>query len=76
MYQKYEAAVFDFPRLAEYIGFTEEEVRYLCEQYDMDFEETKRWYDGYSFRSIKHIYNPNAVVNAMLDGEFNNYWTR
>lgn len=63
-------------RLAEYIGFTEEEVRHLCEQYDMDFEETKRWYDGYSFRSIRHIYNPNAVVNAMLDGEFNNYWTR
>lgn len=62
--------------LAEYIGFTEDEVYQLCKQYDMDFDETKRWYDGYSFHKGKHIYNPYVVVNAMLDGEFNSYWTR
>lgn len=61
--------------LSEYIGFTEEEVRELCKTYHMDFEETARWYDGYSFRRLKHVYNPNSVVSAMLDGEFDNYWS-
>lgn len=61
--------------LSEYIGFTEEEVRNLCETYHMDFQETARWYDGYSFRKLKHVYNPNSVVNAMLDGEYDSYWS-
>lgn len=62
-------------RLSPYIGFTEEEVQALCQKYNMSFEEAARWYDGYSFPRIKHVYNPNAVVNAMLDSEFDNYWT-
>lgn len=62
-------------RLTEYVGFTEKEVESLCSKYQMDFEEVKRWYDGYSFRKESHIYNPNSVVNAMLDEEYNNYWT-
>lgn len=33
--------------LAEYVGFTESEVRELCERYGRDFTEVKRWYDGY-----------------------------
>ena len=33
--------------MAPYIGFTEEEVVSLCKKYDRDFEEVKRWYDGY-----------------------------
>lgn len=62
-------------RLAEYVGFTETEVKHLCEIYDMDFEETKKWYDGYSFSKEKSIYNPNAIVQAMQNGEFGTYWT-
>jgi hypothetical protein len=62
-------------KLAEYIGFTEGEVKALCHDYDMDFEETKLWYDGYSFPNFEHVYNPNAVVNAMLNGEYGSYWT-
>lgn len=62
-------------RLAEYVGFTQEEVNKLCEQYRMDFHKAQRWYDGYSFKSISHVYCPNSVTNAMLDGEYNNYWT-
>lgn len=63
-------------RLAEYVGFTEQEVKCLCEEYDMDFSEAARWYDGYSFFREKHVYNPNSVVKAMLSGEFDNYWTK
>lgn len=32
--------------LAPYIGFTEEEVRNLCEKYYRDFEKVKKWYEG------------------------------
>jgi hypothetical protein len=62
--------------LAEYVGFTESEVRTLCEQYHVDFEEMKRWYDGYAFRKIKSVYNPNSVMKAITNNEFNSYWTR
>lgn len=62
-------------RLAEYVGFTEEEVKNLCKQYHMDFCEAQRWYDGYGFKTLAHVYCPNSVINAMLDGEYNNYWT-
>ena len=60
--------------LASYIGFTEEEVKRLCEQYHRDFEEVKRWYDGYQLGNY-HVYNPNAVVSLMADGEFQSYWS-
>ncbi len=60
--------------LANYIGFTEEEVIQLCSQYQRDFEEVKRWYDGYQLGQY-HVYNPNAVVNLMLEGSFQSYWS-
>lgn len=59
----------------EYTGFTESEVRKLCEQFDMDFTKTSHWYDGYRFRKFRHIYNPRSVVAAMKFGHFSNYWT-
>ena len=62
--------------LARYVGFTESEVRQLCIRYDMDFEETKRWYDGYHFKKYPHIYNPKSVVDAMRRREFDSYWTQ
>jgi hypothetical protein len=62
--------------LAEYVGFTESEVKSLCEKNGVDFEETKRWYDGYSFRKIKSVYNPNSVMKAITNREFDSYWTR
>lgn len=63
---------FDFE---EYTGFTEEEVKELCERYHMDFAETGNWYDGYRFRRIHHIYNPRSVVAAMQNHALSNYWT-
>lgn len=60
---------------AEYVGFTEKEVKSLCEEYQVSFEEMKRWYDGYYFERVGHVYNPKAVVEAILSEEFENYWT-
>ena len=63
-------------QLAEFVGFTESEVKELCCQYGMDFEETKRWYDGYRFENLEHVYNPRSVVSAMLSGSFDSYWNQ
>lgn len=63
-------------RLAEYVGFTESEVQMLCGRYGMDFEEARRWYDGYSFRRVKSVYSPSSVIEAVRNEEFGNYWTQ
>ena len=55
----------DQKALEEYTGFTEDEVKELCSRFDMDFEETGSWYDGYMFTKFQHIYNPKSVVEAM-----------
>lgn len=34
-------------KFAPYIGFTETEVRSLCEEFHIDLEKMKYWYDGY-----------------------------
>lgn len=60
--------------LAEYIGFTEEEVKKLCDRYERDFHKVKKWYDGYQLGKY-HIYNPNAVVSLMMEGEYRSYWS-
>lgn len=62
--------------LAKYTGFTENEVESLCKEYGMSLEETKRWYDGYSFSEIKSVYNPNSVIKAMKNKRFDTYWTK
>ncbi len=62
-------------KLAEFIGFTEAEVQALCEQYQMDYQTMRRWYDGYSFNKMSHVYSPNSVMNAIHNAEYANYWT-
>ena len=60
-------------RLTEYFGFTEAEVQQLCQQYNMDFETVKAWYNGYLING-RHMYNPNSVYQAMINGEIESYW--
>ncbi|MBR6617933.1 MAG: AAA family ATPase [Oscillospiraceae bacterium] len=69
-----EISMTDVREYAEFTGFTEGEVKALCEQYNMPFEETKRWYDGYELRGVS-VYNPRSVVMSMTGGYFSNYWT-
>lgn len=61
--------------LAEYVGFTEKEVEMLCGRFEMDFEETRKWYDGYYFKEAGHIYSPRSVVEAMKRKTIGSYWT-
>ena len=61
--------------LASYVGFTKEEVTLLCQKYNIDFTELKRWYDGYLLGGY-HVYNPCAVINLIFQGNFQSYWTQ
>lgn len=60
---------------AYYIGFTEDEVKKLCEKSGRDFELVKKWYDGYLLGEY-HIYNPKAVSNVIKWGNFQSYWSQ
>ena len=60
--------------LAPYIGFTENEVKNLCEKYNRDFEKVKKWYDGYLLYGYQ-VYNPKAVISLMTKGKFRSYWS-
>ena len=61
--------------LAEFTGFTEQEVQELCPAYDMPYEKMKQWYDGYDLKGIQ-IYNPRSVVMSLLGHDFDSYWTK
>jgi hypothetical protein len=61
--------------LEQFMGFTEDEVKKLCEQYDMSFESMKEWYNGYTIGDNLSVYNPRSVVFALTDKKYGNYWT-
>ena len=60
---------------AQFVGFTEGEVRRLCAEYDRDFDRMKQWYDGYVLEGVNSIYNPNSVMKAVRSNGFRSYWT-
>ena len=68
-----EYTILDADDLAEYVGFTDEEVRELCVQHDISYEECRRWYDGYMQHGYE-IYNPESVVKCILKKSFGSYW--
>ncbi|MBQ7581906.1 MAG: AAA family ATPase, partial [Lachnospiraceae bacterium] len=78
-----QSAISDFeeytmikPRIyGEYVGFTEAEVRALCDKKGISFEKMKQWYDGYRFKDVGSVYNPNSVMKALQYDDFDSYWT-
>ena len=61
---------------AGFVGFTEEEVRRICEEKNKDFEKMKSWYDGYTFGDQHSVYNPYSVVCATSSGKYRSYWKK
>ena len=59
-----EYSMTDPGELAEYFGFTEQEVSVLCEKYEMNFEDAKTWYDGY--RLIAHRQTENECYSMSV----------
>ncbi|MBQ0128215.1 MAG: AAA family ATPase [bacterium] len=71
-----EYSMTDASQLAEFVGFTAAETQGLCEQYGMDYEECRRWYDGYDLNGVHEIFSPKSVVSAMMKRSFGSYWTQ
>ena len=68
-----EYTILDAFNLAEFVGFTEQEVKPLCTKYKVDFAQCKKEYDGYAQNGFE-IYNPESVVMCMETKKFGNFW--
>ena len=55
-------------RYAEFFGFTDEEVKRICSDYNVSekYELIKEWYNGYVFGHT-NVYNPWSVVKFVYD---------
>ena len=70
-----EYSMLNARQFSEFTGFTQQEVQALCKQYNMDYDECRRWYDGYKMNDNISVYNPKSMVTAMQTQEYGNYWT-
>jgi len=68
-----EYTMIDSKDLTEFYGFTEDEVKTLCQQQNMNFDSIKKWYNGYLING-QHMYNPNSVYCAMRFHKIDSYW--
>jgi hypothetical protein len=81
----FEYSMLDPGFLAPYFGFTEEEVKPLCEKWKMSFAETQACYNGYHLnyylppdmehRSVS-LYSPKSIVDSFMRHHFGNYWNQ
>jgi len=69
-----EYTILDPLEYSDYVGFTEDEVRHLCEQKNRSFDKIKKWYDGYTVGEKHSIYNPYSVMCALESGKYTSYW--
>jgi serine/threonine protein kinase len=69
-----EVSMVDPRGMSEYMGFTDSEVRGLCERYHLDYAEMAAWYNGYQLENNLAIYSPLSVVNAVQTHKLKNYW--
>ena len=60
--------------MAQYFGFTKDEVRVLASKYGMDFSELEKWYDGYQLGDEPSMFNPNSVMQAVDLGYLRKHW--
>ena len=70
-----EISMLNATPLESFMGFTEQEVYDLCLKYNMDYNEMKKWYDGYRMSDDISVYNHRSVVYALMDRKYENYWT-
>lgn len=73
----HEFTMLEPKRLAPYFGFSEQEVRNLCQkQSKLSFDELKEWYDGYYMGDAGAVFNPRSVTEALSEGKCYDYWNR
>jgi hypothetical protein len=86
MFDEYTMA--DPGPLAAFVGFTDEEVRLICDERGLRFEGMREWYDGYRLSTVVsselvadgprgvvlHVYNPLSVASAARSARLKGYW--
>ena len=70
-----EYTMLDAEDMAPFMGFTVDEVKALADKNNMDFEEIKRWYDGYNLNGVE-LYSPKSVITAIEKKQCDDYWTQ
>ncbi len=60
--------------MAQFFGFTKDEVKTLADKHGMDFDELVKWYDGYQIGDEPSIFNPNSVIQAIRSRRCRSYW--
>lgn len=64
-------------KYAAAFGFTEPEVFQALEDQgfcDIDKQDVKTWYDGFTFGTVTDIYNPWSITNYLDKGKLGAYW--
>jgi hypothetical protein len=60
--------------MAQFFGFTKDEVKALAEKHGMDFAELEKWYDGYQIGDELSMFNPNSVIQAVTRHRCRSFW--
>ncbi|MBR4679417.1 MAG: AAA family ATPase [Bacteroidales bacterium] len=63
-------------KTAKYYGFTKDEVSVICQKFNMNMALMEHAYDGYIIGNEKYMFNPNSVMLAAEDGEYNSHWSK
>jgi hypothetical protein len=68
-----EYTILNAGAFAEYVGFTAQETEKVCAERGVDYQECRRWYDGYRQNGFE-IYNPESVARCIETHLFDSYW--
>jgi len=71
-----EYSMIEPTQFLNYFGFTESEVKTLANDYQVDFAEMRRWYNGYFVDLGMPIYSPKSVISSLLRKNFSSYWNK
>ncbi|MCR5790914.1 MAG: AAA family ATPase [Lachnospiraceae bacterium] len=61
---------------APYVGFSEADVKDICQKYAGDFEMMQKWYNGYTVGNERSVYNPYSVFSAIKNKGYRSYWRK
>ena len=66
-------------QFSDKFGFTEQEINKIIKDFEVktEYNQIKKWYNGYKFGKVEDIYNPWSILNYALHPEdgFKTFWT-
>lgn len=71
-----EYSIIDPGDTDKYYGFTDDEVKILCQKHNMNFDLMKHAYDGYIIGNQQSMFNPFSVMQSILKRNYNSFWSK